>query len=69
MLRIGKTKKYGAGNQVIAANTEFLKDRDAATQFLKAYSQSLSYYVQNPGKAVALINEYTGVNRDIIKQT
>ena len=65
---IGATKKYGAGNQVIGANTQFLKDRDAATQFLKAYSQSLSYYVQNPGKAVALINEYTGVNRDIITE-
>lgn len=65
---IGKTKKYGGGNQVIAANTAFLKDRQTATRFLKAYSESLSYYVANPDKAVGLITEYTGVNKDIIAE-
>ena len=32
---IGKTEKYGAGNQILAANTDFLKDRDLAVRFLK----------------------------------
>lgn len=63
---IGRTKTYGGGNQVIAANTAFLKDRATATGFLKAYADSLAYYVQNPGKAESLITQYTGVDKAII---
>jgi ABC-type nitrate/sulfonate/bicarbonate transport system substrate-binding protein len=65
---IGKTKKYGGGNQVIAANTDFLKDRQTAARFLKAYSDSLNYYVANRDKAVSLITEYSGVNKEIIAE-
>jgi sulfonate transport system substrate-binding protein len=65
---IGRTKKYSGGSQVIAANTEFLKDRATATAFLKAYAQSLGYYVHNPDKAVSLITQYTGVNRPIVTE-
>src|SRR5207248_2390160 len=60
---IGKTEKYGAGNQILAANTDFLKDRDLAVRFLKVYSESLDFYVKNPDKAVNLITEYTGQGR------
>jgi ABC-type nitrate/sulfonate/bicarbonate transport system substrate-binding protein len=65
---IGKTEKYGGGNQILGANTEFLKDRETAVKFLKAYSESLDFYVKNPDKAVALITEYTGVNKDVIAE-
>jgi ABC-type nitrate/sulfonate/bicarbonate transport system substrate-binding protein len=65
---IGKTEKYGAGNQILAANTDFLKDRDLAVRFLKAYSESLDFYVKNPDKAVSLITEYTGVSKDVIAE-
>ncbi len=65
---IGSTQKYGSGNQVLAANTEFLKNREAAVQFLKAYTASMDFYVNNPEKAVSLITEYTGVNKDVIAE-
>jgi sulfonate transport system substrate-binding protein len=65
---IGKTQTYGAGNQIIAANTDFLKDRDLAVRFLQAYAESLDFYVKNPDKAVSLITEYTGVSKDVIAE-
>lgn len=65
---IGKTDKYGGGNQILGANTDFLKDRETAVKFLKAYSESLDFYVKNPDKAVSLITEYTGVNKDVIAE-
>jgi sulfonate transport system substrate-binding protein len=65
---IGKTEKYGGGNQILAANADFLRDRDTAVKFLKAYANSLAFYVKNPEKAVTLITEYTGVSRDVIAE-
>jgi ABC-type nitrate/sulfonate/bicarbonate transport system substrate-binding protein len=65
---IGKTREYGGGNQIIAANTEFLKDRDVAVRFLKAYAASLEFYVNNTDKAVSMITEYTGVSKDVIAE-
>ena len=65
---IGKTREYGGGNQIIAANTEFLKDREVAVRFLKAYAESLEFYVKNPDKAVSMITEYTGVSKDVIAE-
>jgi ABC-type nitrate/sulfonate/bicarbonate transport system substrate-binding protein len=65
---IGKTPTYGAGNQIIAASTDFLKDRDLAVKFLKAYAESLDFYVKNSDKAVSLITEYTGVSKDVIAE-
>ena len=62
---IGKTEKYGGGNQILAANTDFLKDRETAVKFLKAYAESLEFYVKNPEKAVRLITEYTGVSKEV----
>jgi sulfonate transport system substrate-binding protein len=65
---IGKTEKYGGGNQILAANTDFLKDRETAVKFLKAYADSLEFYVKNPEKAVRLITEYTGVSKEVIAE-
>jgi sulfonate transport system substrate-binding protein len=65
---IGKTEKYGGGSQILAANTDFLKDRETAVRFLKAYSESLDFYVKNPDKAVSLITEYTGVSKDVVAE-
>ena len=36
---IGKIENYGT--QILAANTDFLKDRDVAVRFLKAYAKWL----------------------------
>ena len=60
--------EYGGGNQIIAANTEFLKDGEVAVRLLKAYADSLEFYVKNPDKAVNLITEYTGVSKDVIAE-
>ena len=65
---IGQTEKYGGGNQILAANTDFLKDRETAVKFLKAYAESLEFYVKNPEKAVRLITEYTGVSKEVIAE-
>lgn len=65
---VGKTDRYGGGNQILAANTAFLEDRNAAVRFLKAYSESLEFYVRNPDKAIGLITEYTGVNKQVIAE-
>jgi sulfonate transport system substrate-binding protein len=65
---IGKTEKYGGGNHILAANTDFLKDRETAVKFLKAYADSLEFYVKNPEKAVRLITEYTGVSKEVIAE-
>jgi ABC-type nitrate/sulfonate/bicarbonate transport system substrate-binding protein len=65
---IGTTAKFGGGNQIIAANTDFLKDRATAVKFLKAFQESLDFYVKNPDKAVDLISQYTGVNKDVIAE-
>src|SRR5262252_7657877 len=56
---IGATKGFGAGNQLLAANTDFLKDRKLAVTFLKAYVDSMDFYGKNPDKTVALVAQYT----------
>jgi ABC-type nitrate/sulfonate/bicarbonate transport system substrate-binding protein len=65
---VGKTASFGGGNQILSANTEFLKDRATVVRFLKAFSESLEFYVQNPDKAVSLIAEYTGVTKEVIAE-
>ena len=37
-------------------------------KFLKAYAESLEFYVKNPDKAVRLITEYTGVSKEVIAE-
>jgi len=63
---IGSTAKFGARNQLLAANTDFLKDRDTAVKFLKAYLDAEKYYLQNRDKAVEVATQYTGVSKEVV---
>jgi len=65
---IGATKEFGAGNQLLAANTEFLKDRKLAVTFLKAYVEAMNFYIKNPDKTVALVAQYTGGSQAILNE-
>jgi ABC-type nitrate/sulfonate/bicarbonate transport system substrate-binding protein len=65
---IGATKEFGAGNQLLAANTDFLKDRKLAVTFLKAYVESMDFYGKNPDKTVALVAQYTGGSPAILDE-
>ena len=65
---IGSTKEFGAGNQLLAANTEFLKDRKTVVNFLKAYVESMDFYGRNPDKTVALVAQYTGGNNAVLSE-
>lgn len=65
---IGTTRAFGAGNQVLAANTDFLKDHARAVRFLKAFTEAEAYYSKNHDKATALTMEYTGVSEPVIAE-
>jgi ABC-type nitrate/sulfonate/bicarbonate transport system substrate-binding protein len=63
---IGSTKEFGAGNQLLAANTEFLKDRKLVVNFLKAYVESIEFHQKNRDKTLALVAQYTGGSSAIL---
>jgi sulfonate transport system substrate-binding protein len=65
---IGSTKPYGDGDQVLGANTEFLKNRRTAVNFLNAFAEAIDFYVKNPDKAVDIIGQYTGVSKAILNE-
>ena len=65
---IGATREFGAGNQLLAANTDFLKDRKLAVTFLKAYVESMDFYARNPEKTLALLAQYTGGSPAILHE-
>jgi sulfonate transport system substrate-binding protein len=65
---IGATQEFGAGNQLLAANNEFLKDRKRAVTFLKAYVEGMDFYSRNPDKTVALVAQYTGGSQPILTE-
>lgn len=65
---IGATKEFGAGNQLLAANTEFLKDRKLAVTFLKAYVEAMDFYATNPEKTLELVAQYTGGTPAILSE-
>ncbi len=65
---ISSTKEYGGGNQILGANTEFLKDRRTVVNFLKAFVEAKEYYAKNRDKAVEVIAQYTGVGKDVIAE-
>jgi sulfonate transport system substrate-binding protein len=65
---IGATAQYGAGNQLLAANAEFLKNRALVVKFLKAYIEAMKYYESNPDKTLALVAQYTGGTHAILKE-
>jgi sulfonate transport system substrate-binding protein len=66
---IGATKQFGAGNQLLAANAEFLKDRKLVVNFLKAYIEAMDYYRNNPEKTLALVAQYTGGSQAILSES
>ncbi len=63
---IGSTKEFGNGNQLLGANTDFLKDRTTAINFLKAFLEAQEYYANRPDELVALMSQYTGVTKEIL---
>ena len=65
---VGATTQFGAGNQLLAANTDFLKDRKLAVTFLKAYVQSMDFYAKNADKTLALVAQYTGGSPAILNE-
>src|SRR5207245_10055359 len=60
---IGATKVFGAGNQLLAANTNFLKDRKLAVTCLKAYVESMDFYGKHRDQTVAFVAQHTGGRR------
>ena len=65
---ISSTEKFGGVNQILGANTDFLKDRTTVVNFLKAFVEAKDYYSQNRDKAVEVISQYTGVGKDVINE-
>lgn len=63
---ISSTEKFGGRNQIMAANTEFLKDRQTAVSLLKAYMDAKDYYEQNQEKAIEVAVQLSGVARDVV---
>jgi ABC-type nitrate/sulfonate/bicarbonate transport system substrate-binding protein len=64
---ISSTKEFDGRNQILAANTAFLKDRKTAVNFLKAYLDSESFYLHNQAKEIETITEYTGVDKAVVE--
>ena len=65
---ISSTATFGGRNQILAGNTEFLKDRQTAVNFLKAYIDAETYYVQNRDKEIEVITQFTGVGKDVVDE-
>jgi sulfonate transport system substrate-binding protein len=65
---ISSTAKFGGRNQLLGANTDFLKDRQTAVNFLKAYLDSEKYYLEHRDKAIEVAIQYTGVSKDVVDE-
>jgi ABC-type nitrate/sulfonate/bicarbonate transport system substrate-binding protein len=65
---ISSTAKFGGRNQILGANTEFLKDRRLVVNFLKAFAESQDFFHRNPDKAIEVISQYTGVSKDVVAE-
>ena len=65
---ISSTAKFGGRNQLLGANSDFLKDRQTAINFLKAYLDAEKYYLQNRDKAIEVAMQYTGVSKDVVDE-
>jgi ABC-type nitrate/sulfonate/bicarbonate transport system substrate-binding protein len=65
---IGSTKEYGNGNQILAANTDFLRDRQTVVTFLKAYAEAADYYTKNPDKWMDVAVQVTGADRAVLAE-
>jgi ABC-type nitrate/sulfonate/bicarbonate transport system substrate-binding protein len=65
---ISSTAQFDGRNQLLAGNTNFLKDRETVIKFLKAYSEAEAYYAQNPEKAIEVITQFTGVSKEVVAE-
>lgn len=65
---INSTATFDGRNQLLAANSAFLKDRQTAVNFLKAYLNSERYYLQNRDKAIELAATFTGVSKEVVAE-
>jgi ABC-type nitrate/sulfonate/bicarbonate transport system substrate-binding protein len=65
---IGGTKEFGSGNQILGANTDFLKDRQTAVNFLKAYVESIEFYQKNQERALAIAVEVSGADQAAVQE-
>lgn len=65
---IGSTKEFGNGNQLLAANTDFLKNRSLVVKFLKAYIEAMTFYRSHPDQTISLVAQYTGASPTILKE-
>ncbi len=65
---ISSTEKFGGRNQILGANTEFLRDRRLAVNFLKAFVEAQDFFHRNPERAVEVISQYTGVSKDVVTE-
>jgi ABC-type nitrate/sulfonate/bicarbonate transport system substrate-binding protein len=65
---IGSTKEFGDGNQLLAANTDFLKNHSLVVKFLKAYVSVMQFYRSHPEDTIALVAQYTGASPAILKE-
>ena len=65
---ISSTAKFGGRNQLLGANSDFLKDRQTAINFLKAYLDAEKYYLQNRDKAIEVAMQYTGVSKEVVDE-
>lgn len=65
---ISSTKRFDGRNQLLAANSKFLSDRQTVVNFLKAFVEAEDYYANNRGKEVAVITQFTGVGKGVVDE-
>jgi sulfonate transport system substrate-binding protein len=65
---ISSTTTFGGRNQILAANTDFLKDRQTVVNFLKAFTEAEIFYAQHKDKAAQIITQFAGVSRDVVDE-
>lgn len=65
---ISSTSSFDGWNQVLAANSTFLNDRQTAVNFLKAFVEAEDYYANNRPKAVDVITQFTGVGKEVVDE-
>lgn len=65
---IGTTTEFGNGNQMLAANADFLKNRSLVVKYLKAYVDAMEFYRSHPDRMITLVAQYTGGSPTVLKE-
>lgn len=65
---ISSTQTFDGRNQLLAANSNFLNDRQTAVNFLKAFVEAEDYYANNRAKEADVITQFTGVGKDVVDE-